>query len=222
MTDFAGVVSAWEQAAQSPMASQHIHPSGHSAEEYEQSGKVQADEVVEIINAYLPDARHLADFACGDGRVSRHLMKLFEEPSARYLFDVDGLDSSRTMLDRFFEATARHGILWDGMGPWFGSPYDLVFAFAVFIHHDIATGYELLKNLASMVRPGGLVLVNIPIYDSSRERASWCDVTVWTATQLDEAAEAAGLTVETTWLNPGAFSYDNVGPNHGRLHVLRR
>lgn len=215
MTDFQDVVDAWDTAARSPLAQQHIHPSGRSAEEYERSGRAQAAEVFEIVDRFhvkTTSRLTLLDFGCGDGRVSRHLTNAF---------GVIGADASPTMVGRFREDTALDACVWDGTGEWHGPMPDVIIAFAVFIHHDHESGAALLKSLASIVNPDGLVLVDIPVYDVARDRSSWCDVTVWTMAELDQAAEDAGLIVDLAWRNEGTFSFDNIGSNHGRLHVLR-
>ena len=92
----------------------------------------------------------------------------------------------------------------------------------VFIHFTWRYAPQALAHMASAVARGGLVMVQMPIYDQAAEGGGWIDVTTYTEGQVVGWAEAAGLEVLELYRNPGAFDYSRVGPDHWRLQLLRR
>lgn len=206
------VLAAWDEAARGDTPRPAIHPSGTDEIEYARSGAASAAEVVTLARRHLDDEpRDYLDFGCGDARVSRWIDA-----------SVTGCDASHAMLD-LAENWLRLVRQWDGLEPWSGTPVDVAFSLAVFIHHDHATGAAMLTNLATAVIGGGLVLVDVPVYErGERERANWTDVTTWMPGRFCAAATAAGLEVIEMRTNPGVFGFDAIGANHGRLHVLAK
>jgi trans-aconitate methyltransferase len=214
------ITSKWEEAAKSDEAQGHIHPSGSiSAEEYERSGRDAAAVVCDIARTYLahkvPDIR-VADFGCGDGRVLKHVSHEFD--------DVWGIDASPTMLERLSDRVPGvQKIESNGTdAQMLILRADLIYSWAVFIHHDIKAGSDMIMGLSEGLNPGGLLALQIPCYDEPRERGAWIDVTVWTPKHIRTAAGSSGLQVVELWNSEGQFSYDNIGKHHNRLQVFRK
>lgn len=213
---FAHTIECWEKAAQDPNPAEAIHPSGGDPGAYERSGKLAALEVLRVLASMPLDElgySRILDYGCGDGRVLRHFADVDELGGLTY-----GYDTSETM-----RALARRNcpkaIIVDSLSL---VHVDVAYSHAVFIHHTYDDGARMLAELAAVVRPGGCLAVQIPLYDVPREPETWTAVGVWTAEQLAVAARDAGCTVEFLYRNPGAFSYASPGDNHYRLQVLRR
>jgi SAM-dependent methyltransferase len=214
------VVEAWDAAARTPARSVAIHPSGRDVVEYERSGAQAALEVMTWLHA-VAAAREagqagpavlVLDYGCGDGRVLRHLCVAPIIPC--------GYDTSPAMREAA-RAACRGAMIVDDLAQ-LGNRVDLAYSHSVFIHHTYADGCDMLVELAGVVRPGGILAVQIPLYDVAREPESWTDVGVWTEEQLEAAAAAAGCSLACSFASRGAFAYDDVGSQHHRLQVLRR
>ena len=207
------IIERWEDAGSSDEASLAIHPTGGRPLDYERSGFEAALEVMSILNPHTHPDGTVLDFGCGDGRVLRHLGGRYDHTA--------GYDTSESMRSRAHH-TCRRALILDELN---GSHerFDLVFSYAVFIHHTHTDGVQMLNSIAKLlVRGTGLAAVQIPVYDEARAPQSWIDVGVWTPPMLHEAADACGLEVVTLHRNLGAFSFDNIGVHHGRLQVFRR
>ena len=92
----------------------------------------------------------------------------------------------------------------------------------VFIHFTWRYAPQALAHMATAVPRGGLVMVQMPIYDQAAEGGGWIDVTTYTDGQVIDWAEAAGLEVLELYRNPGRFDYDRIGSYHSKFQVLRR
>lgn len=198
-----------------------IHPAGAAGPEaWEQSGKYDADIVTEMSKLYGaidPAQASILDYGCGPGRVSFPLCEHFKE--------VVGWDSSEDTIDKLSQNTidalvpGNFDVLLKS-GPT--TNFDVAFSLSVFIHHTYADGVNMMKEVAGMVKSGGLLLLQIPIYDVAREAEHWSGVTVWTFDQFVAAARESGLEIIRNFTNPGAFSYKKIGPNHAKMQVLKK
>lgn len=207
MEEFTRVNRAWKKAGR-----KEIHPSGAlSEEEYWRSGMEKADEVLSLLDE---DHRgHVMEFGCGDGRVLGHLVG--------HVGTLYGADVNTKFLDALEERYPDVvTVEWNGKTPAPETGLDAVYSITVFIHHSWEDGAAMLKRLAEVVAQGGVVLVDIPLYEKERERSSWIDVTTWSPARFVEAASEAGLTVVHSSGNPGAFIYEAPGVNHSAMHVL--
>ena len=214
------VTNSWEEAARTDLARVHIHPSGNiSDEDYESSGSGAAGLVIDVARAYLmdrmPDIK-IMDFGCGDGRVLGHVIKEFP--------NCLGADASPTMLKLLLERVpTATTIESNGVdGALDSLEVDLVYSWAVFIHHSIKAGQDMLVGLANSVNKGGILALQIPSYEQAHEGKAWIDVTVWTPADLKDGARRAGLQVVELSSSPGEFSYEDIGINHFRLQVFRK
>ena len=217
----ADVIEAWDDAATRDDFAAAIHPTGHDPAAYAESGRCAADEVLMMLDAYGDgDISSVVEFGVGNGRVARWLC---DEPG----LDVYGYDASDEMLAHLgVDAPCVIGAQWNGLDVPNLTPdpavFDVAYSFAVFIHLTPTDGAKVLANLARIVRPGGLIMLDVPLYEQMRTRAGWSDVTVWTEGFFRSAADDAGLDVVEYAVDPGAFAFDDVGVNHSRLKVLRR
>lgn len=215
------VIEGWVAAADRDDRAAAIHPTGTDPDAYWSSGAVAAHE----IHDRLPVDQYpvVGDFGAGDGRVAIPLAQLDD---ARQVVAVDAVTAMiQALMARAGELGVDNidGVLADGITAEFTLPeVDAWYTLACLIHHSYDDGARILAAMAASLRPGGVILLDVPVYDQPRERDSWTDVTVWDAAQFHKAAEAAGLVVLEGWHNDGTFSYSAIGPNHGRLHVLRK
>lgn len=195
------VIDAWDAAGQRPDARAAIHPLGVDDEDYERSGEALATALRRVIGP----AELVVDFGCGDGRVTI--------PLARYFPRVIGVDASPAMLDRL-RARAPHlehrltaGADLDGL-----ADVDAIICLAVLIHHRHADGAAIINGLARALRPGGLLILDLPLYEYPRDPGNWTDVAAWTLWELTHVADVADLDVVQAHENAGAFRWDGTHP----------
>lgn len=219
-------VHAWDVIARidAPTA---IHPSGAiSQDAYEQSGLEQAQAIAQLVSRLMPaePAERFLDFGCGDGRVARWLAQMVSDDYEPLVFAID---SSQTMIDRlmslpFGDSDRILASVWPNeVLRRVTAPVDVAYALAVLIHHTFDDGANLLAEIAACLRPGGLLLLDMRVYDEGSEADSWIGLTTWTPEQMETAAERAGCELVESWwwgerYEPGPH------PHEGKLNVLRR
>ncbi|MET7795658.1 class I SAM-dependent methyltransferase [Streptomyces decoyicus] len=178
----ADVIAAWNR----PSARAAIHPTrGISEEAYQESGRAQA----QALAADIPDGAKVMDFGCGDGRVAIPLRAMG--------YDVTGVDSSPRMLAALAER-APELPTFQSDGSDFGKhlgrrKMDAVCCLAVLIHHDYATGEQLVENLRAVVKKGGILALDWPISDNPSDGHGWIGVTTWSQKQQDAITERLGM-----------------------------
>lgn len=183
----AEVIAAWNNA--DPAA---IHPSRSVAESvYWESGKFQAGSLSHV----LPQGCSVLDFGCGDGRVALPLSDLG--------YRVTGVDSSPRMLAALnHRAPDIPTIEDDGslLREKLSRPVAAALCLAVLIHHSYAAGGAIVTALTSVVRKGGLLVLNWPTSTDPGERTHWLGVTTWDAEQKNQLARGLGLEAVDTAL----------------------
>lgn len=168
-----------------------------------------------------PSLARLMDYGCGVGRVARPLavrgyrMTLVDANPA-YLNQAIQTDS------QMLAAALERAVLVSGDLTEQLPTVDVAYSTDVFIHFTWEYAARALAHMASAVRPGGLVLVQVPIYEEPAEGDGWIDVTTYGQLQFVTMALAAGLTPVEVYGNAGRFGFDRIGPNHNQLQVLRR
>lgn len=171
------VIKAWDR----PEARSAIHPTrGISEDAYRQSGQAQA----ELLATDIPAGVKVMDFGCGDGRVT--------VPLAGMGYDVTGVDASPNMLAALAER-APDVAVFQSDGSDFGKhlgrrKFDAVVCLAVLIHHDYEAGEQLVENLRSVVKKGGILALDWPTSDEPSDGHGWIGVTTWSADRQDEIA----------------------------------
>lgn len=216
--------AGWDKAANvNPNAA--IHPAGHqSPEAYAQSGIDDLNKLLAAIKTtnYWGESKSLMpvstariiDYGCGNGRLAIPLTDVFE--------DVIAVDMSYAMLQQLPRKTN----LWPSLSVncAFETPFraDMAVSISVFIHNTYENGKKIMQEIANNLIPGGYAFLQIPVYHESKEPTDWTDVGVWTESQLHEAANLAGFKCIRVYVNAGAFSFENVGPAHSELQILRK
>jgi len=183
----------WIEASKKDDINYAIHPSGSSISMYNISGALDAERVMK----YVGDNDIVMDYGCGNGRVLQYI------PNEKVGIDVASYDEWVIHPDKF------------------EGKVDLIYSISVFIHNTQETGANILKWMKSHLNPGGRLLVQIPIYDKHKDPLNWTDVGVWTEKQFREAVESAGLEIVEMHTNPGEFSFEQIGDNHGKFQVLK-
>lgn len=191
------VVAAWDAA--DPTA---IHPTRRLSEQaYWNSGVGAAAQLAPL----LPAGCTVVDYGCGDGRISI--------PLADLGYQVIGVDSSRAHLARLTDPRITK-ILTDGADldvllglgidvgadlQWACCGYvDAVVCLAVLIHYDYLSAIELLERFSNVIKPGGVLIVDLPISDRPTDTGGWIGVTTWDARERDRVLTDLGFTRVTT------------------------
>jgi len=122
-----------------------------------ESGDLHVKYVVGMIKQYLDPSFQLnsvLDFGCGVGRIL--------VPFASISTEVVGIDVSSSMLLEARKNCDEHGysnvrlLISTEKPTLLGGPFDLVHSYIVFQHIPPYRGLELLKQLVTHIRPGGV------------------------------------------------------------------
>jgi 2-polyprenyl-3-methyl-5-hydroxy-6-metoxy-1,4-benzoquinol methylase len=174
--EFRDVIKAWDRDGEA--GGHGIHPLPVDSAEWWALGEAQAAQVDE----YAEAGDLVIDFGCGYGRLSI--------PLARAGYDVLAVDASQAMLDGLDDRAKRAGqhidaLLSDGtelldiVDHAIGRRAAVVISRAVLIHHSYADIERLVTIMASVLRPGGILIADWPTAAAPRERTNWTDVTTW-------------------------------------------
>jgi len=196
---------SWKEIGKTEKAKEYIHPSGNNEGEYLVSGIKSA----QIIQSYIPKPFKVLEYGCGDGRILRHIKDC----------QTVGLD----IVPEFVSACVSYGLYSKEIKNYtFKEDCDIVYSITVFIHLSKKDGYEALNNIWKALKPEGIALLQIPIYDTSKEPNSFIDVGTWTEKELRDACFNTGFELLEVNSNKGSFSYENIGKNHEALQVLKK
>ena len=184
MSDFNEVIKAWREDD----AVNRIHPTReHQGEEaYWASGEAQAKQILWLV----PKKAHVIDFGAGDGRLAI--------PLHNAGLKVLAVDSSKEMLQRITDREPEIATMFSNgndLPKKYGEDSekaDALISRAVLIHHSYKDVGRLLKKFAEVVKPGGLLIVDLPISDRPAERSDWIGVTTWERSILLETTKMAG------------------------------
>lgn len=189
----AQTLKGWTDAAKSDQYSQAIHPTGHDKEQYENSGKLYAD----LILQHVKDGDVVLDFGCGNGRILKHI----REPKV----GIDIVPEAAEMVGGFTPDKYKGKV-------------DVIYSVNVLIHNTYDNGKAVIEWMHGRLKKKGKLLLQIPIYDKAKEPDGWTDVGVWTLDMLKEATHGFELIDVKT--NMGMFSFETIGPNHFLFHTL--
>lgn len=187
---FNDVLAAWQRDGEN--GGHGIHPLPVDSPEWWALGEAQAAQVAD----YAEAGDFVIDFGCGYGRLSI--------PLELAGYTVLAVDASQAMLDGLAERAAAAGVdvghvrsdgsdLADIVDDIINEKAAVVISRAVLIHHDYEGVQRLVGQLASVLRPGGILIADWPIADTPRERTNWTDVTTWHPHHRATVAALAGL-----------------------------
>jgi SAM-dependent methyltransferase len=119
--------------------------------------------VEKYIRGYAGDAETLPrilDAGCGTGR----MMELAQRYGA-----VEGFDFSSQALD-FCATRGLHSVSRQDMNEWSCPPqtYDVIYSLDVLCHRSIKDRQEVLHKFNSALKPGGILIMNLPAFELLR------------------------------------------------------
>lgn len=211
MSKYIDTINKWDDVAKRGDIAA-IHPAGRNGqEEFEKSGQSDANYILMVCQdlGLEPKELTILDYGCGPFRVSIPLCDYF-----MYVFAYD----TRTFTASDFSNTPDNLFLVDTTE----TRSDIAFSLSVFIHHTYEDGVKMMQEVADMVKPGGYLLLQIPIYDLAKDPSNWTDVGVWDVGLFKSAAYKCGLEYIDIHTNPGSFSFSKIGPNHHKFQILKK
>jgi SAM-dependent methyltransferase len=163
-----------------------FHPDGGSP--FDSAIGAQADAAV--VTAWITPATHptIIDFGVGYGRVA--------EETVRWYDRVVGVDPWPSVIRLAGQRVPGLALVRsDGLdlAARLPTPADAAYAFDVFPRMPARIGGRVLRGLAAAVRPGGLLLVDVPTEERRRDPADWTDRGAWSEAFLDGVLGQAGL-----------------------------
>jgi SAM-dependent methyltransferase len=222
MITYADTKRGWDAAAAKmyDVRRPQIHPTGVLGDRhYYHSGSTDAHDLCDQIARIkgivdVEENSTIIEYGCGDGRITWKLPDIFEM--------VYAVDFSYSMLQNVPKNERIQPIL--SVDNMFGiaHPADYAFSLHVFIHNNYESGIQIMKSISDNLKPGGLALLQIPIYDVPREPESWTGVGVWSEAMLKYASMASGFEILELNKNTGSFSYEQPGPNHFNYQIMRK
>jgi len=182
---------------------QLIHPTG-STPEYETSGLEQ----IRILTELIPNIHSLKvlEYGCGDARIIRHATNFY------------GVD----LLKEFVEKAREHNQNCYTLPDLPETNFDIVFAWAVFIHLGDSATNMALKYIYDRLSPGGMAYLQIPVYEVHKVPKDFMDVRTWSETTYLRLLDRIGFEDVETHVCKGAFDYTNISPSHNLLQVLKK
>lgn len=200
----------WIAAGKDDSFKSYIHPSGTDEASYERIGREQAS----WIACQLKDLgiNSALEYGCGDGRLLRHMRSLGIETS--------GVDIVPEFIQSAKKYVSDVFLINDSNVP--SRTWDAIYSVTVFIHLRDHEAWDAIQYIAESVKPGGYVLLDMPLYEVPTEWSSWIGVRTYTAHTLFKMCERCGL--EPMRINnfAGEFSYGS--PQHWTtsIQLLRK
>ena len=140
--------------------------------ERENLGQLQSIEREINRNGYsIQEFESILDFACGDGRLTRYLQALAPNASI-YGCDIDGRSIEQARLDIPTGIFATNGLR-----PPLDYPdeqFDFIFSYSVFTSLSETSQEQWLKELARVLRPGGVMLHTTHSYENISRLSIFC------------------------------------------------
>lgn len=141
-----------------------VRPEGRhgawDAEEFLATGREEVDGVLQRMSdlGFRPARRRALDFGCGAGRLTQALRRHFDR--------VTGIDFSAPMLARargLDQAGSCEFVLNDApdLARWEDATFDLAYSSLVLQHIPTAKARRYLAELVRVVRPGGVLAVQV-------------------------------------------------------------
>ena len=127
-------------------------------ERYEMNHLQAFDSALKNVGRSLVDATSILDFGCGRGRLAKHMIQIVPEAS---LHGVDVLQDSVAHCRRTIK---RGKFLVSGTKPpleFQDKSFDLIYSYSVFTHLSEPNHKDWLRELARILKPGGVMLHTI-------------------------------------------------------------
>jgi 2-polyprenyl-3-methyl-5-hydroxy-6-metoxy-1,4-benzoquinol methylase len=207
----------WKDAAISDNCNGFI--SANCGDNYYESGQNSAFIILETAKKFQSKEVNkltIIDFGCGNGRVSI--------PLSEFVKTVYAVDFVPEMVNQIISKSNIERITTeDGTADFnIDEKADIGFTISVFIHNTYIDGCKIVESISKNIKPGGLLFLDIPLYEKSKEPKHWIDVGVWTFEQLKDCAEKNNLLIIESWQNDGEFGTGNIGVNHGKFNILKK
>lgn len=176
-----------------------IESFGDKSAIYNQHNVLQRS-VAQKLAHHLPDisAPDVLEIGCGTGVFTRHLLEKY--PEARFHIT----DVSVKMLEDVKQEINREDIKWsvmDGEAPQLGNKYDLIVGNMVLQWFE--NPYNSLANLATYLKPSGVLLYSVP---SSKSFPEW-------SSSLDKLSLPNGFLKHVDWR--GVFLAEDIAVDYG-------
>jgi glycosyltransferase involved in cell wall biosynthesis/SAM-dependent methyltransferase len=227
-TDYATTLAGWEPPT--PLETHrkdvqfwdrhgHLDPmwiiaNTRSSEVWEERGR----KCCEKLKVLCPDrARQtILEWGCGAGRVTRWIDREFDR--------VVAVDFSEVMIEHIRSldlSRTTPTLISDNRLPDAVGPVDLVYSFATWMHCLKRDFPRIFDEIRRVLKPGGRVLFQLPLYESGRDRNKDgpSDVACWTKDELIPILN--GFEIINLNVSPGKFMHPSFGPNHFDIHELR-
>lgn len=180
-----------------------IHPH-ESEEQFWESGKAYYEE---YLKEHIKLTDCVLDFGCGVGRISKHI-----KCRQLYLHDINP--------DYLIRASMYTGgnvlpIINEDDAPFI----DVTIAISVFIHMDWKTAERMFKELAAISQR---MLLQLPTYEHPSPGKDWIDVTTYGKNQILNWCDEVNFRADLIPVNPGSFTFKNIGPCHNRPILFER
>lgn len=151
--------------------------------------------------------RNVLEAGCGTGHFAKVVQKRYHVPVTAIDFGAEGVAYARGLsLDRIAQADIAHL-------PFGDRAFDLVLSMDVIVHFPRGEELRPMRELARVLRPGGILALRVSALDVLRSRHSQFahERQRFTRTRLRGLAESAGLrvlrcTYANAFLAPVAFA----------------
>lgn len=157
-------------------------------EYYFSSGKFVADKLASFIRAegLEPNDMSVLDFACGYGRITRHLVDNFADVCVADLeFEMLRFQKEHLSVEGFLSNVDINRVLWPRR------TFDVVFSFSLFTHLNPNIWEEWFWSVLECVKPGGYFIFSTRGVDFAM-RTTNDDITEQTVQHFKEKNETNG------------------------------
>lgn len=187
------IYDSWRDAAKRDNYSSIIHPSGYDKDLYAEGGRHYAGKILK----YVKDGDIVMDYGCGNGRILQYI----RDPKV----GIDIVPEAARMVNGYTPSE-------------FTGKVDVIYSVCVFIHNSYEIGCNILQWMHNRLKNGGKLLLQMPIYETSKNPLHPMDVGVWTEKMFIDATK--GFEIIELHKNAGSFTFEAIGPNHFEFHVL--
>lgn len=184
-----------------------------SLEAYDRGGWADAVRLLELCAGYRDCS--VLEWGCGSGRVTQYLCRLFRRT---YAVDIAPamleILSRRRLPDLEIHLTT-------GSDLPAGIEVDVVYSYLCWMHNRKADLPAIFRTCRSVLKPGGQLIFQLPVYEVGRSPESFMDLACWTAHELRQLADETGFEILRMPQNGGAFAPEAIGSKHFELHEWR-